>query len=205
HLLAEYGFERMQAWHQDSTSALIQLRACRAGSGAPIRTTQVRDWLAERLPAHMIPNHVVVLPRLPLSATDKVDRTRIRWLLERDTEPASADSQPACGRIEETISATWAEVLGISTVSRTGNFFALGGDSILLLQVQALLAQRLRHEVALVDLYRYPTVATLAARFGTTEEKSDELDRIIARARRQRRARQGRPAGSPRRETNRRA
>ncbi|MDQ3761422.1 MAG: amino acid adenylation domain-containing protein [Actinomycetota bacterium] len=204
-LLAEHGFERMQAWHQEGTPALIQLRACRATGGAPIRTAEVRDWLAERLPAHMIPNRFVVLPRLPLSANDKVDRTRVRWLLERDTEPEPADNEPACGRIEETVSATWAEVLGISTVSRTGNFFALGGDSMLLLKVQTLLARRLRREIAIVDLYRYPTVTSLAAHLGTAEEKSDGLDRVAARARRQRRARQGRPAGSPRRETNHRA
>ncbi|MGH3973019.1 MAG: phosphopantetheine-binding protein, partial [Pseudonocardiaceae bacterium] len=129
----------------------------------------------------------------------------VRWLLEHDTEPETADIAPARGQIEEIVSATWAELLGVSAISRTGNFFALGGDSMLLLKVQTLLARRLRREVAIVDLYRYPTVASLAARFGTAEEKSDELDQVAARARRQRRARQGRPAGSPRRETNHRA
>jgi yersiniabactin nonribosomal peptide synthetase len=205
HLLAEHGFERTQAWHQESTSPLIQLRACRAPGSAPIRTAEVRDWLAERLPAHMIPNRFAVLPRLPLSANDKVDRARVRWLLERDTEPEPAESEPARGQVEEIVSATWAEVLGIPAVSRTGNFFALGGDSMLLLKVQTLLARRLRCDVAIVDLYRYPTVASLAARFGTAEKESDELDRVAARARRQRQARQGRPAGSPRRETSHRA
>ncbi|MGH3870231.1 MAG: amino acid adenylation domain-containing protein [Pseudonocardiaceae bacterium] len=189
-LLAEHGFERVHSWYQ-GTSALVQLRACLAAGGNPIRTAEVRDWIAERLPAHMIPNRLVVLPRLPLSANDKVDRARVRWLLERDIEPEPADRDPACGQVEEIVAATWAELLEIPAVSRTGNFFALGGDSMLLLKVQTSLAQRLRREVAIVDLYRYPTVASLAAHFGTAAVESGELDRVAARARRQRRARQG--------------
>ncbi len=172
--------------------------------GDPIRTADVRDWLVDRLPAHMIPNRLVVLPRLPLSVNDKVDRARVRWLLERDIEPEPADSDPACGQVEEIVAATWAELLEIPAVSRTGNFFALGGDSMLLLKVQTLLTQRLRREVAIIDLYRHPTVASLAAHFGAAAEESGELDRVAARARRQRRVRQGR-AGSSRRETNHRA
>jgi SAM-dependent methyltransferase len=192
-LLAEYGFEQARAWRQDS-SPLVQLRAFRAHGRDPIRTAEVRDWLAERLPAHMIPNRFVVLSRLPLTANDKVDRARVRLLLEHDTEPEPADSEPARGKFEEIVADTWAELLGISTVSRTGNFFALGGDSMLMLKVQTLLTRRLRCEVAIVDLYRYPTVASLAAYFGTAAEKSGELDRVAARARLQRRVRQSREA-----------
>ncbi|MGH3695315.1 MAG: amino acid adenylation domain-containing protein [Pseudonocardiaceae bacterium] len=205
HLLTEHGFERAQAWQYQDSFPLVQLRACRAACNDPIRTAEVRDWLAQRLPVHMIPNRFVVLPRLPLNANDKVDRARVRWLLERESEPESADSEPARGLVEEIVAATWAEVLEIPTVSRTGNFFALGGDSTLLLKVQTLLARRLRREVSIVDLYRHTTVASLAARFGAAAENSGELDRVAARARRQRQARQGRPAGSPRRETNHRA
>ncbi len=190
-LLAEHGFEQARAWHQD-TSPLIQLRACRAYGSDPLRTADVRDWLAERLPAHMIPNRFVVLPRLPLTANDKVDRARVRLLLERDTEPEPANSEPARGQVEEIVADAWAELLGIPTVSRTGNFFALGGDSILLLKVQTLLARRLRREVAIVDLYHYPTVASLAAHFGTAAEESGELDRVSTRARWQRQVRQSR-------------
>ncbi len=173
--------------------------------GDPIRTADVRDWLADRLPAHMIPNRFVVLPRLPLTANDKVDRVRVRLLLERDTEPEPADSEPARGQVEEIVADTWAELLDIPAVSRTGNFFALGGDSMLILKVQTLLARRLRREVDLVDLYRHPTVASLAAHFGAAAEESSELDRVAARARRQRRVRQGWGAGLSRMETNHRA
>lgn len=193
-LLAAHGFERPQAWHQ-GTSPLVHLRACRATSSDPIRTAEIRGWLAERLPAHMIPNRLVVLPRLPLNANDKVDRSRIRSMLEHDIEPESVDSEPAHGRAEEIVAATWAELLDVPAVSRTDNFFALGGDSMLLLTVQTSLAQRLQREVDLIDLYRYPTVASLAAHFGAVPEESSELDRVTVRARRQRRVRQDRAAG----------
>ncbi|HKR49872.1 MAG TPA: methyltransferase, partial [Pseudonocardiaceae bacterium] len=203
-LLSEHGFERVQTWHQDA-SPLVHLRAGLAAGSDPIRTGEVRDWLAGRLPEHMIPNRLVVLPQLPLTVNDKVDRALVRVLLERNTEPEPTDNEPACGQVEKIVAATWAELLGIPVVSRTGNFFALGGDSMLLLKMKIALARRLRREVATVDLYRYPTVASLSAHFGAAAEESDELDRVAARARRQRRARQGRGAEPSRRETNRRA
>ena len=203
-LLTASDFDRVQTLRQGN-SPLVQLRACRTTGSDPIRTGAIRDWLLERLPAHMIPNRFVVLPQLPLTANDKVDRARVRWLLERDSEPEPADSEPARGEFEEIVAATWAEALDVPAVSRTDNFFALGGDSVLLLKVQTLLARRLRREVAIVDLYRYPTVAALAVLFDAVEKKSDELDRVAARARLQRRARQGRAAESSRRETNNRA
>ncbi len=170
--------------------------------GDPIRPADVRDWLADRLPAHMIPNRFVVLPRLPLSANDKVDRTRVRSLLERNIEPEPADSEPARGQVEEIVADTWAELLDIPTVNRMENFFALGGDSMLIVKVQTLLARRLRRDVAIVDLYRHPTVASLAAHFGAAAEESSELDLVVARARQQRRVRQRRVAALSRRETN---
>ncbi|MGH3814778.1 MAG: amino acid adenylation domain-containing protein, partial [Pseudonocardiaceae bacterium] len=197
-LLTESDFDQVHTWHR-SSSPLVQLRAFRTTGSDPIRTGAIRDWLVERLPAHMIPNRFLVLPQLPLTANDKVDRARVRWLLECDSEPETADSEPARGELEEIVAATWAEALDVPAVSRTDNFFTLGGDSVLLLKVQTLLAQRLRREVAIVDLYRYPTVAALAALFDAAEKKSDELDRVAARARLQRRARQSRAAGSSRR------
>lgn len=203
-LLTESDFDQVRTWHQGRLP-VVQLRACRTTGSDPIRTGEIREWLAERLPAHMIPNRFVVLPHLPLTANGKVDRARVRRLLECESEPEAADSEPARGEIEEIVAATWAEALDVRTVSRTDNFFTLGGDSVLLLKVQTLLARRLRREVAIVDLYGYPTVAALAALFDAAETKSDELDRVAARARLQRRARQSRAAGSSRRETNDRA
>jgi dihydroaeruginoic acid synthetase len=202
--LTESGFDQVHTWHQGRLP-VVQLRACCTTGSDPIRTGEIRDWLAERLPAHMIPSRFVVLPHLPLTANAKVDRARVRRLLECDSESDAADSEPARGELEEIVAATWAETLDVSAVSRTDNFFTLGGDSVLLLKVQTLLARRLRREVAIVDLYRYPTVAALAALFDAAEKKSDELDRVAARARLQRRARQNRAAGSSRRGTNNRA
>jgi hypothetical protein len=56
----------------------------------------------------------------------------------------------------------WCEVLGIPEVSTTENFFDLGGHSILLHMVRDLVSERLRIDVALVDLFTYPTVHALA-------------------------------------------
>ncbi|MEU9456740.1 amino acid adenylation domain-containing protein [Streptomyces sp. NPDC048277] len=92
----------------------------------------LRGYAREYLPEHMVPSVVVPLERLPLNANGKVDR---RALPEPDL------AAPAAGRVaprndaERTLARIWAELLGIPEIGVDDNFFDLGGDSILGLQV----------------------------------------------------------------------
>ncbi|HET8643050.1 MAG TPA: phosphopantetheine-binding protein, partial [Pseudonocardiaceae bacterium] len=60
-------------------------------------------------------------------------------------------------------------VLGRAAVDARANFFDLGGDSLAMVRVQAGLAEQLRRDVAVVDLFRYPNVRALAAQLDGTE------------------------------------
>ncbi len=122
----------------------------------------VRAALRERLPAVMLPSHLVWLERLPLTPNGKVDR---RALPAPDLA-GSAGGEPPATPLEETVAAVWAEVLGRGEIGVTRSFFDVGGHSLLLVQVQARLQARLGRPVAMLDLFAHPTVRALAAHLG---------------------------------------
>ncbi len=124
----------------------------------------LRDLARAELPAHMVPSAFVQLDRLPLGPTGKVDRRALPApaALERAETPQEA---PRTG-LEERIAAVWREVLEVERVGLNENFFDLGGHSLLMARVHGRLQEELGRKVSMVELFQYPTVATLAAHLG---------------------------------------
>lgn len=130
-------------------------------SGADLDAAQVRVGLAERLPAHLVPSAVVVLPRLPLNRNGKVDRAR----LPAPPQPAAATAGRAPrDRREERLCELFAQVLGLAEVGPDDGFFALGGHSLLGAQLVMRLREQFGVRLALRDLFEAPTPAGLAVR-----------------------------------------
>ncbi|MEV6034602.1 amino acid adenylation domain-containing protein [Nonomuraea sp. NPDC052116] len=122
----------------------------------PVR---LRAHLAETLPAYMIPARFVALPSLPLTANGKVDRRR---LPAPSAAPAGTRTAPETDT-ERLVSAVWAEVLDGADFGIDDDFFDVGGHSLLAIKVVARLRRRLPSPVAVVDLFKHPTVRELAA------------------------------------------
>ncbi len=125
--------------------------------GAEISTAELRARLGQRLPDYMVPGAVVVLEKLPLSANGKLDRRALpapeRGGAERHTAPRT--------EAEEILCAVWAGVLKVERVGVEENFFELGGDSILSIQVVSRARQRgLR--LTPRQVFERPTIAGLA-------------------------------------------
>ncbi|PDP88037.1 non-ribosomal peptide synthetase, partial [Glycomyces fuscus] len=91
----------------------------------------LRDFMAERLPEHAVPAHVVAVPRMPLNANGKIDRTALAALAEGQVGRSAEAGAPPEGGTERAVADIWADLLGLDTVNRDDNFFALGGDSLL--------------------------------------------------------------------------
>jgi len=135
----------------------MQLVAYVAPAG--LDPSSLREHLAARLPAYMVPATFVVLPELPLTANAKVDRAR---LPTPERTPDAAEEAPRTPA-EEVVAGIWSEVLGVPRVTRTDNFFDLGGHSLLATQVMSRLRAATGAELAVRELFQAPTVAALAA------------------------------------------
>jgi natural product biosynthesis luciferase-like monooxygenase protein/amino acid adenylation domain-containing protein/non-ribosomal peptide synthase protein (TIGR01720 family) len=122
--------------------------------------SELRTFLSERLPEHMVPSAFVALEALPLSPSGKLDR-RALPAPERGTARGGGDFVEPRGELEPQLARIWAGVLGVERVGANDRFFELGGDSILALQVIARARQAGLHLTAR-QLFQYPTVAGLA-------------------------------------------
>ena len=87
--------------------------------------------LRSRLPAHMLPAHLMCLAALPLTPNGKLDR---QALPAPEANRQVADRVPAATPAEVLLVGIWQELLGLDTIGVTENFFELGGDSIISLQ-----------------------------------------------------------------------
>ncbi|RKG95355.1 non-ribosomal peptide synthetase, partial [Corallococcus sp. CA047B] len=130
-----------------------------ARTGAQVTTDGLRSELKARLPEYMVPAVFTVLPALPLTVNGKVDRKALP-APEASTEASESYEAPRT-RTEETLAGVWARVLGVERVGVRENFFALGGDSILSIQVVAKAGQA-GLKVTPKQLFQHPTVEQLA-------------------------------------------
>lgn len=132
------------------------------GEAAALQAATVRDYLKQKLPIHMIPAAIIMLPALPLSAHGKVDR---QALPEPDTAGAAAPRAftPPQGPTEERLAEIWAQVLRLPQVGRDDNFFEIGGDSIISLQVVSR-AQAAGIQLTYRQIFETQTIAALAQR-----------------------------------------
>ena len=129
-----------------------------AANPAP-EADELEAFLAARLPAYMLPASYTRLAALPRTANGKVDRAALPPPAD---EPATDRPYSAPqGRTEEILCRIWQRVLGVERVGTGDNFFALGGDSILSIQVIARAAREgLRLEP--MDIFEHQTVAEVA-------------------------------------------
>ncbi|MEL6381659.1 MAG: phosphopantetheine-binding protein [Cyanobacteria bacterium J06626_18] len=146
----------------------------------------------------MVPSQFVVLDALPLTPNGKVDR---KALPKPDGILGSEPLALPRTDTETVIAMIWQEILGVEQVGRHENFFDLGGHSLLMVRVQGQLQQRLTTEIPLVELFRYPTVSTLAAylreRSGMASQVSDRTSELAAGKQRLRQRRQQRTTLRP--------
>lgn len=144
-------------------------------------TDELRQHTGELLPNFMVPDVVIALESLPLSANGKIDRHRLpeAKAVTRRTPPASA--------LEQAIADIWVALLDLPDddplpVAREDNFFALGGHSLLVTQ----LAYRLRHELdielPLRTIFNSPTISGLADGFGGAVVAAGHRLRDVVRA-----------------------
>ncbi|WP_280378793.1 non-ribosomal peptide synthetase, partial [Nocardia wallacei] len=172
--------EQSLAAHPDVEWAVVRVRDGDARSdrlvayvvgSRDVSIEAVRAWLADRLPAYMVPDAFVPLDRIPITPSGKLD-LRALPAPQVDRPDYRAPEGPA----ETVVAASFADVLGIERVGAHDSFFALGGDSIMAI----LLVARARGRgvrFSAQDVFEQRTVAALAALAATTP--TDTGSRIL--------------------------
>jgi amino acid adenylation domain-containing protein len=121
---------------------------------------ELRQFLSRKLPAHSVPSAFVRLDRIPLTATGKVDRLSLPTpAATRDDEEIVAPDTP----LQKDIVAIWERFLNVRPVGIRDNFFDLGGDSLVAVQIAAEIELKCRKTVPLAWTFNASTVEDLAA------------------------------------------
>ncbi|MDP6761667.1 MAG: LLM class flavin-dependent oxidoreductase [Planctomycetota bacterium] len=149
---------------QPGDQRIVAYHTPTGGAGADT----LRDALREVLPEFMVPTHVIGLERLPLTPNGKIDRKALPPPGELGGAAGAVFVAPGDG-LEATIAEIWQAILRCEQVGVDDNFFDIGGHSLLVVQVHRSLRERVERPVELTDLYRFPTVRTLAAYLGTQD------------------------------------
>ncbi|HEY4903679.1 MAG TPA: amino acid adenylation domain-containing protein [Candidatus Sulfotelmatobacter sp.] len=123
-------------------------------------TTELRSWLAAKLPEYMVPAAYVRLERMPLTPNGKLNREALP--VPDSDAYAARDYEAPEGETEKMLAEIWAELLEVPRVGRQDNFFQLGGHSLLAVTLMERMRQR-GFEVDVRELFSSPTLASLAA------------------------------------------
>ena len=130
-----------------------------SASPASPASTELRQFLTQKLPSYMIPGNFVTVDRFPLTPNGKIDRTALPL---PDLEVRQAEIIEPRTEKEQILAKIWREVLNLKQVGVEDNFFELGGDSILSIQI---IARARQGGLTLTpkQLFQYQTIAELAA------------------------------------------
>ncbi|MGN0923913.1 condensation domain-containing protein, partial [Ectopseudomonas mendocina] len=124
--------------------------------------------LKQRLPAHMVPSHILALERMPLLPNGKLDRQSLP-----EPQVEAGEYQAPRTAQEQLLAELWSELLGIEKISRDNHFFELGGHSLLATQ----LISRLRHshglDVPLRAIFEAPRLCDLAVQLQQAGQAAD--------------------------------
>ncbi|MBL6449338.1 amino acid adenylation domain-containing protein [Fulvivirga sp. 29W222] len=119
----------------------------------------IKEALKSELPEYMIPGIIVELESIPLLPSGKVDKKQLKELGIADIR--EVEYEAPVGAMEEALATVWQELLSVDQVGRQHNYFELGGDSIISIQVVSRI-RKLGFELQVGDLFTYQTIARIS-------------------------------------------
>lgn len=137
-----------------------------------INADLLKSYLIDLLPDYMIPSTLISLESMPLNANRKIDRNALKSI-PIDFDPIGNQTERPANETETLLLNIWKKVLKNEKIGIFDDFFLIGGDSIVSIQIQAALRKE-GYQHDLRDLFHYPTVAALAPRLKPVRKKADQ-------------------------------
>jgi len=159
---------------------------------------ELQKYLKTKLPEYMVPSIFIQIETMPLTLNGKINR---RALPKPDRKRESFEQifSPPKTKIEKTLSKLWSKTLKIDEVGIHDNFFDMGGNSMLSVQLVGLLEEKLGITIPIVKFYQYPTIDTLSQYVSSKQTPlTDSVNNPKKRAQQQRQALAKRHRMSPR-------
>ncbi len=119
---------------------------------------ELRLFLSNLLPKYMVPSQFMQLSQFPLTLNGKIDRKA----LPLPENSLSTDAKETYSELEKNILKIWQSVLKSEKFSINDNFFDVGGNSVLMLDVLDLIKSTIDANVQITDMFQYPTISQLA-------------------------------------------
>ncbi|WP_175693243.1 non-ribosomal peptide synthetase [Burkholderia ambifaria] len=139
---------------------------CGYASGTGWTPKRLRDALRDKLPAHMVPDTLMLLPALPVMPNGKIDRAALP-LPEAASVPDGVPVEPRTP-VEAALLRIFAEVLGRQPGGVDDNFFEHGGQSLKAIQMVSRIRRELKLNVAVADIFHAPSPRALAQKLAST-------------------------------------
>jgi len=149
-----------QSLPQKAHKTLVAYVALQANENA--QPQELQSYLANALPAYMVPEHVLLLPKLPLNQNGKINRKALPPVQEQ-TPQQEAFTAPET-TTQKRLAALWAQVLQINPqqVGQSQNFFDLGGHSLSVLRLISLIQKEWQLKLSVKSIFENPTLAAQA-------------------------------------------
>ncbi len=139
---------------------------------------ELRRRATEILPDYMVPTHYVPIDTVPLTSSGKVDLDGLPTP-SFDRRVLETEFVPPGDAVEEAIQSIWESLLGIDTIGVVDDFFDLGGDSLMAVELFALIEERFGIELPLGALARQPTIRGVAAQVARAGVDADDFAVIV--------------------------
>jgi amino acid adenylation domain-containing protein len=132
----------------------------------------LKKHLTQFLPEYMIPNSFITLDKIPLTPNGKADLKALPIPEQSSSIQPVVIGENKSDVIEDKIKSIWKDLLGIDNIGLNDNFFDAGGNSLLMGRMQLKINHTFQENISIVDVFQYPTIASLARLIGKKSESS---------------------------------
>jgi amino acid adenylation domain-containing protein len=138
---------------------------------------ELYGYLKEQLPDYMLPGMIIEMESFPANINGKLDVKALPAPNERLA--ITKEYVAPTNETEEELQAIWQQLLGLTRISITDNFFQVGGDSLTVLKLRQRIQEELRVEVNVVDLFSHTTIRDFAAFISQNQQTASSTENSI--------------------------